>query len=179
MRVHGTSFLIKFNQERGVSMSYNPYLYGGNPYQNLAQQQQIQYYQNQLQQLEQQQQAQAQMQNQIQNPVQAQNGIIGKYIGNAEEITVSDVPMNGRYSIFPKNDMSEIYAKAWDGNGNIQTVVYRPYVQENQQNNGQDITANAVNVIDELQTFKQEIMARFDALEKTGKAEVKEVKGDK
>ena len=155
-------------------MAYNAYPYGVNPYQNLATQQQIQFYQNQLAQLEQQQQAQAQ----IQNPVQAQNGIIGKYIGNAEEITVSDVPMNGRYSIFPKNDMSEIYAKAWDGNGNIQTVVYRPYVQENQQNNGQDITANAVNVIDELQTFKQEGMARFDALEKTEKAEIMPVKED-
>ena len=135
-------------------MYQNPYMYGANPYQNLAQQQQIQYYQNQLQALEQ----QAQGQQMAQNP---QMGINGKYIQNLEEITVSDVPMNGAYSVFPKRDMSEIYVKAWDGNGNIQTVVYRPVPVDSQENTSVGIP----DFVTELQEFKQEIMRRFDALE--------------
>ena len=161
-------------------MSYNPYLYGGNPYQNLAQQQQIQYYQNQLQQLEQQQQAQAQMQaqNQMQTQPQPTNGIIGKIISKEDDINPFEVPANNQYGFFPAADMSVIYAKMWDKNGDIDTRVYVE-VPKNQEENKQDATANAVNLVDELQTFKQEVMARFDALEKTGKVEVKEVKGDK
>lgn len=142
-------------------MYQNPYMYGANPYQNLAQQQQIQYYQNQLQALEQQAQGQQQVQ-QIQNP---QMGINGKYIQNLEEITVSDVPMNGAYSVFPKRDMSEIYAKAWDGNGNIQTVVYRPVPVDSQENSA---SVGIPDFMTELQEFKQEIMRRFDALEGKG-----------
>lgn len=155
-------------------MYQNPYIYGVNPCQNLAQQQQIQYYQNQLQALEQQAQGQQQIQ-QLQNPLP---GINGKYIQNLEEITVSDVPMNGAYSIFPKRDMTEIYAKAWDGNGNIQTVVYRPVLADNAPESGNGVNVGITDLIDEFGVFKQEIMARFDALEKAEGAKPTQVKGD-
>lgn len=145
-------------------MYQNPYLYGANPYQNLAQQQQIQYYQNQLQALEQ----QAQGQQMVQNP---QPGINGKYIMNIEEITVSDVPMNGSYSVFPKRDMSEIYAKAWDRNGNIQTVVYRPVSMNNEPEKTEGTNAGMPDFMGELQGLRDEIMARFDALENKSKTE--------
>lgn len=160
-------------------MYQNPYLYGTNPYQNLAQQQQIQFYQNQLQQLEQQQQAQNQFQ-QMQNQPQQQpaNGIAGRMIAKEDDINPFEVPANNQYGFFPTADMSVIYAKMWDKNGDIDTRVYVE-VPKNQEDNRQDATANAVNLVDELQTFKQEIMARFDALDGTGKAEVKEAKGDK
>lgn len=160
-------------------MYQNPYLYGANPYQNLAQQQQIQFYQNQLQQLEQQQQAQNQFQ-QMQNQPQQQpaNGIAGRMIAKEDDINPFEVPANNQYGFFPTADMSVIYAKMWDKNGDIDTRVYVE-VPKNQEDNRQDATANAVNLVDELQTFKQEIMARFDALDGTGKAEVKEAKGDK
>lgn len=121
----------------------------------------------------QQQQLPQQMVQQVVQPQQIQpiQTVVGKFVQSAEEIGVSDVPMNGQYSVFPRSDMGEIYAKAWDGNGNIQTVIYRPVMPQNEQKNDDGTNVNAVNFIDELQAFKQEIMARFDALEQTGKAQ--------
>lgn len=50
----------------------------------------------------------------------------GKVIQIPENITANDVPMNGEVALFPKQDMSEIYAKAWQSDGTIKTVVYKP-----------------------------------------------------
>ena len=88
-----------------------------------------------------------------------QNNITGRFVQNAEQIGVNDVPMNGTYSIFPKNDMTEIYAKAWDGNGNIQTLTYRLV-----QDDGTE-RAEVPTVQEQLQSFRDEIMKRFDKLE--------------
>lgn len=44
-------------------------------------------------------------------PVQQQIGINGKVIQTVENITANDVPMDGSVAFFPKNDLSEIYAK--------------------------------------------------------------------
>lgn len=100
-----------------------------------------------------------QPQYQPQQNIFQQNNITGRFVQNAEQIGVNDVPMNGTYSIFPKTDMTEIYAKAWDGNGNIQTLTYR-LVQD-------DGTERAVvpTVQEQLQSFRDEIMKRFDKLE--------------
>ena len=102
-----------------------------------------------------------QPQYQPQQNIFQQNNITGRFVQNAEQIGVNDVPMNGTYSIFPKTDMTEIYAKAWDGNGNIQTLTYR-LVQD-------DGTERAVvpTVQEQLQSFRDEIMKRFDKLENT------------
>lgn len=153
-------------------MAYNPYLYGANPYQNLAQQQQIQFYQNQLQQLEQQQQAQSQFQ-QMQNQAQQQpaGGITGRMIAKEDDINPFEVPANSQYGFFPVSDMSVIYAKMWDKNGDIKTRTYIEVPENRQENNSTANTVNAVDFMDELQVFKQEIMARFDALENKSKTE--------
>lgn len=94
---------------------------------------------------------QAQMQSQ-------QPNIIGKSVNDFVEITANDVPMDGRYAIFPKNDMSEIQIKTWGADGKIQTISYKPIIGENNTptvNN--DIMQ--VNIPDELINA---IMARFD-----------------
>lgn len=52
-------------------------------------------------------------------------GLSGRYIADPSEITANDVPMTGSYALFPKNDMSEIYAKAWDANGQIRTLTFK------------------------------------------------------
>ena len=145
-------------------MYQNPYIYGANPYQNLVNQQQIQYYQNQLQQLEQQQQAQNQFQ-QMQNQSQPTSGIAGRIIAKEEDINPFEVPANSQYGFFPVSDMSVIYAKMWDKNGDIKTRTYVEIPENKQENNNTANTVNAVDFMDELQIFKQEIMARFDALE--------------
>ena len=73
---------------------------------------------------------------------QQQAGLNGKVVQAVEQITANDVPMDGSVAIFPKQDMSEIYAKSWNADGTIRTIVYKPY------------------------TASQAFMARFDSLEK-------------
>lgn len=52
--------------------------------------------------------------------------IPGRMVANMDEITPQEVPMDGSISLFPQNDYSCIYAKAWTKEGNIQTVRYIP-----------------------------------------------------
>lgn len=52
--------------------------------------------------------------------------IPGRVVGDLSEITTNEVPMDGRVSLFPKNDYSCIYAKTWESNGTISTVKFVP-----------------------------------------------------
>lgn len=52
--------------------------------------------------------------------------IPGKTITNPNEILPQDVPMDGSVGLFPVQDHSCIYAKAWNSNGTIATVKYVP-----------------------------------------------------
>ncbi len=119
--------------------------------------------------LQQQQNAlQGQMQQQIpQYPNQqiVQNPLNGRMVNAVEEITANDVPMNVPYSIFPKNDLSEIYIKSWNANGTIQTIAYKPIQQENaeQDTNIPQTNFNALN--EDVRALRQEISERFDRLE--------------
>lgn len=63
---------------------------------------------------------QPQMQQQM-----SQTQMSGRFVNDVAEITANDVPMTGTYAIFPKQDMSEIYAKAWDSNGQIKTIRFK------------------------------------------------------
>lgn len=62
-------------------------------------------------------------------PYQPMPTISGRFVQNAQEITPRDVPMSGTYALFPQMGMGEIYAKAWNQNGGIDTIVYRPYTE--------------------------------------------------
>lgn len=74
-------------------------------------------------------------QNQMQTTQMSVANINGRYVNDQNEITANEVPMTGKYALFPKNDMSEIYAKAWNANGQIQTICYtaKPLVDESQK----------------------------------------------
>ncbi len=93
--------------------------------------------------------------NQQQNyQMQVPQGINGRIVNSIEEISANDVPMNTPFSIFPKNDMSEVYIKSWNNNGTIST---RKYICEADETNTQKTSFDDVkNYIDE----------RFDKLEK-------------
>lgn len=54
------------------------------------------------------------------------SGMVGKIVGRIEDIAPQDVPMTGAPAFFPKQDLSEIYVKAWSGNGTLDTVVFKP-----------------------------------------------------
>ena len=93
------------------------------------------------------------------------NPLNGRIVNSIEEITANDVPMNVPYSIFPKNDLSQIYIKSWNPNGIIQTIAYAPIQPENTEQ-GTNIPQTDFNALNEdVRALRQEISDRFDRLE--------------
>lgn len=100
------------------------------------------------------------MQQPTQNTMQPQNvGINGKFIQVVENITANDVPMNGEVALFPKQDMSEIYAKAWQSDGTIRTVVFKPVLEEQPSNSTQGQEKLKFDLSDDA---TEAFMKRFD-----------------
>lgn len=64
-----------------------------------------------------------------QQNLQIQAGINGRMVAAVEQIAANDVPMDGSVAFFPKQDLTEIYAKQWGADGSIKTVVYKPYIE--------------------------------------------------
>lgn len=95
-------------------------------------------------------------------PVQPQQtiGIAGRTVQSVEQITANEVPMDGSLAFFPKQDMTEIYAKQWNADGTIKTVIYRPVIDNavNSQGNNQN---QQITIPDEVTKV---FMDRFDEL---------------
>lgn len=100
---------------QNYQMPYQPYLYNQ---QAMFQQP----YQDRLAQLQ-------AMQQSMQQPTFV--GLNGKIVDNPESIVANDVPMDGSFAIFPRRDLSEVYAKYWTGDGKIATVRFKP-ITDNQ-----------------------------------------------
>ena len=100
-------------------------------------------------------------------PVQSQQtmGITGRTVQSIEQITANEVPMDGSLAFFPRQDMAEIYAKQWNADGTIKTVIYRPVMDNavNSQGNNQN---QQITIPDDV---TQAFMNRFDEL--SGKIE--------
>lgn len=95
---------------------------------------------------------------------QQQAGLNGKVVQAVEQITANDVPMDGSVAVFPKQDMSEIYAKSWNADGTIRTIVYKPYTASQPDvANTADMSKMKMGLSDEA---TEAFMARFDSLEK-------------
>lgn len=95
-------------------------------------------------------------------PVQSQQpiGIAGRTVQSVEQITANEVPMDGSLAFFPRQDMAEIYAKQWNADGTIKTVIYRPVIDNavNSQGNNQN---QQITIPDEVTKV---FMDRFDEL---------------
>lgn len=95
-------------------------------------------------------------------PVQSQQpiGITGRTVQSVEQITANEVPMDGSLAFFPRQDMAEIYAKQWNADGTIKTVIYRPVMDNavNSQGNNQN---QQITIPDDV---TQAFMDRFDEL---------------
>lgn len=95
-------------------------------------------------------------------PVQTQQpmGIAGRTVQSVEQITANEVPMDGSLAFFPRQDMAEIYAKQWNADGTIKTVIYRPVMDNavNSQGNNQN---QQITISDDV---TQAFMNRFDEL---------------
>lgn len=50
--------------------------------------------------------------------------IPGRMVTCEEEIKANEIPMDGTISLFMQNDYQRVIAKAWNGNGTIDTVRY-------------------------------------------------------
>lgn len=100
-------------------------------------------------------------------PVQSQQttGIAGRTVQSVEQITANEVPMDGSLAFFPRQDMAEIYAKQWNADGTIKTVIYRPVMDNavNSQGNNQN---QQITIPDDV---TRAFMDRFDEL--SGKIE--------
>lgn len=105
----------------------------------------------------------------------------GRIIQSPDEIKVNEVPMDGSVGIFPTQNYSEIYAKAWNQQGTIDTIKYIPEqvavaevqrIQQQMQNQQAALpepppaSPTPVPVMPDLSSFKQDILDRLDRLEK-------------
>lgn len=136
-----------------------------NPYQNSYQPMQNPY----MAQMGQYQQGVQAFPTQVQNSnmVQQPQGLIGKMVNDVSMVSPNDVPMDGNIAIFPKNDMSEIYCKQWKQDGTIQTVVYKPVLEQNQteSTNIPQMDFNALN--EDVRALREDIKGVRDIIEKS------------
>ena len=106
-----------------------------------------------------------------QQPEPAQ-GISGRVVQAVETINPNEVPMDGSVAFFPKQDLTEIYAKSWNTDGTIKTIVYKPYTdpKDNQALNSMANTENAKFTLSHEST--QLFLNKFEELsEKIGQLE--------
>lgn len=116
----------------------------------------------QMQQYQQPQMMPSQMPGSYQQP-----GLIGKVVNDVSMVSPNDVPMDGNIAIFPKGDMSEIYCKQWKQDGTIQTVVYKPILDQNteQGTNIPQMDFNALN--EDVRALREDIKGVRDMIEKS------------
>lgn len=107
-----------------------------------------------------------------QQNLQMQTGINGRMVTAVEQIAANDVPMDGSVAFFPKQDLTEIYAKQWGADGSIKTVVYKSYAEpkDNQTVNSMIDVENAKFTLSDEST--QLFLNKFEELsEKIGQLE--------
>lgn len=57
-------------------------------------------------------------------------GISGRVVQAVETINPNEVPMDGSVAFFPKQDLTEIYAKSWNADGTIRTLTFKPVLND-------------------------------------------------
>lgn len=144
MNMNGPYQTPIYNQPVQYGQQYAPY----NPYVN---QPRIDANQNYAQTLQ-----------QVQPQMPVQNlGINGKVVPAVENITANDVPMDGSVAFFPKQDMTEIYAKSWNADGTIRTIVFKPVSSDTVSNLSHDTEKLKFDLSDECTGA---FMQKFDEL---------------
>ena len=108
------------NNPYQAPMMNNPYIQSQNPY--MDRMNFLQNYQQSLQQ-------QPMQMNQQPMPQQIA-GINGRIVQAVENINANEVPMDGSVAFFPKQDLTEIYAKSWNADGTIRTLTFKPVLND-------------------------------------------------
>ena len=113
------------NNPYQAPMMNNPYMQSQNPY--MDRMNFLQNYQQNLQQpLVPTQMSGANQQAMPQQIV----GINGRIVQAVETINPNEVPMDGSVAFFPKQDLTEIYAKSWNTDGTIRTLTFKPVLND-------------------------------------------------
>ena len=73
---------------------------------------------------------QMQYQPQQMQQVQTQQNLPCRYTNDFNSLTANEIPMDGNYAVFLKNDMSEVQLKKWNANGGIDTLIFAPKIIE-------------------------------------------------
>ncbi len=104
---------------------------------------------------------QTQNMGQINSPFQKYSmpGINGRVVNDFNEIIADDVPTNGTYAVFVKNDMSEIQARTWAADGKIVSVAFKPVLEPQNNNSTPEPQKAVVGLSDEV---TEAFMNRFD-----------------
>lgn len=101
---------------------------------------------------------------------QMQQGIFGKVVQSQDSIVANDVPMNGSVAFFPKSDLSEIYAKQWNADGTISTMVFKPIQNDNHNKLSQDTEKLKIGLSDEAtKVFEKHFDTLFSKIEELEK----------
>ena len=108
------------NNPYQAPMMNNPYMQSQNPYMD-----RMNFLQNYQQSLQQQ-----PMQMNQQPMPQQMVGINGRIVQAVETINPNEVPMDGSVAFFPKQDLTEIYAKSWNADGTIRTLTFKPVLND-------------------------------------------------
>lgn len=144
-------------------MMNSPYQSGYNPM--LSPQQRLMQMEQQYPQFSQ--QNQFMVPTQMSGASQPAQGIVGKIVNDFSELTANDVPMNGSAAFFPKADGSELQVRSWTANGTIQTVVYKPVLDQNQAD-GSNIPQMDFNALNEdVRALREDIKGVREMIEKS------------
>ena len=113
------------NNPYQAPMMNNPYIQSQNPY--MDRMNFLQNYQQNLQQPL----VPTSMSGANQQPIPQQiAGINGRIVQAVETINPNEVPMDGSVAFFPKQDLTEIYAKSWNADGTIRTLTFKPVLND-------------------------------------------------
>ena len=113
------------NNPYQAPMMNNPYMQSQNPY--MARMKFLQNYQQNLQQP----MVPTSMSGANQQAMTQQIvGINGRIVQAVETINPNEVPMDGSVAFFPKQDLTEIYAKSWNADGTIRTLTFKPVLND-------------------------------------------------
>lgn len=95
--------------------------------------------------------------------------IPGRIVNSISEVTPNEVPMDGSVGVFITKDMSEVYTKAWNSDGTIQTIRYVPNTIPDEPK--QDLTEM---ILARLDTIEDLINKKQSVPNKTSNKEVKQ-----
>lgn len=98
---------------------------------------------------------------------QNMSGIAGRCVADFNEITASEIPMDGRSAIFPKSDMSEIVVKNWASDGTIRTMAFKPVLTPQANTSTLDATKADSDAFGEvLRGIQSDIKTLADKIDK-------------